>query len=200
MLGGYFFYSESVNSRVLLGAILAIVGSMVLGYGDFDGGGNALLGDFLALAGAIFVACYVLVGRGVRKKISLLPYIYIVYFSGSLVLLLGSVITKQPLTGYPFDTWVWFVALAVVSTIFGQSFFSWALKYVKAVVVSISILGEPVGATLLAFIIWKQVPDFLQVVGGILIIFGLAIFIRFSQYSNQNERANRRACSKGGYL
>lgn len=110
MLGGYFFYSESVNSRALLGAMLAIVGSMVLGYGDFDGGGNALLGDFLALAGAIFVAGYVLVGRGVRQKIALLPYLYCIFF-WFLGAAFGSVITKQSLSGYPFDTWVWWSIL-----------------------------------------------------------------------------------------
>lgn len=74
-------------------------------------------------------------------------------------------------------TWVWFTCLAIIPTIFGHSLFNWALKYVKAAVVSVSILGEPIGATLLALLIFGEVPTALQLTGGLVILAGLYIFI-----------------------
>lgn len=70
------------------------------------------------------------------------------------------------------------MALALVPTIMGHTVFNWALRYVKAAVVSVSILGEPVGATILAYFIFDQVPTMLQLMGGAVIITGLMIFIR----------------------
>ncbi|HEY3425277.1 MAG TPA: DMT family transporter [Negativicutes bacterium] len=178
MFGGYLLYGETIGYRSLLGALIATCGGIILGYGDMNFGSQALLGDGFALAGSVFVACYLLIGRNMRKELDLLPYTYIVYLSATLVLLLGNeVFTNQPLTGYPLSTWGWFVALAVVPNLLGHSIFSWALRYVKATVVSVSILGEPVGASLLSYIIWNQIPAALQVAGGILIIIGLIIFI-----------------------
>jgi drug/metabolite transporter (DMT)-like permease len=84
---------------------------------------------------------------------------------------------KNPLGPYPGWTWVYFLALALVPTIGGHTVFNWALKYVKAAVVSVSILGEPIGATILAYIIFHQVPTALQLTGGSIIIAGLALFI-----------------------
>ncbi|BBB90394.1 MAG TPA: DMT family transporter [Methylomusa anaerophila] len=158
MAGGYLFYREKVSYTSLLGAAISICGGIILGFGDMNSGSNALLGDFLALAGSFFIACYLLIGSNIRKQMHVIPYTYIVYFSASIVLLFGSLITGQPLAGYPPSTWSWFFAMAVVPNILGQTVFSWALKYVKTAVVSVSILGEPAGATILAFIIWNQIP------------------------------------------
>ncbi len=185
MLGGFWLFNEKIGWQALGGALLSITGGIILGYGDFALGSDALWGDCLALAGSLFVACYLLIGRNVRKQVDWLPYVYTVYCSAAVVLLLGAWTAKQPLTGYSFATWCWLVALAVVPNILGHSVFNWALKYVKAAVVSVSILGEPVGATILAFIIWQQLPTMVQVTGGILIISGVAVFILSSRTNDQ---------------
>lgn len=175
--GGYLFYREGVNLRGLLGAALALAGSIVIGFGDFGLGGQALYGDLLAFAGAFFVAGYMLVGRGIRGRLSLFPYIIIVYGVTALVLLLAVLAFGQPLYPYPAVTWLMFLLLAVVPTIFGHTVFNWALRYVNAAVVSVSILGEPVGATILAYFIFSQVPGVMQLAGGVMIITGLVVFI-----------------------
>ncbi|WP_084327240.1 DMT family transporter [Desulfofundulus thermocisternus] len=178
VLGGYLLYREKIALPGLAGAALALLGSVMVGVGDFQIGGRAFWGDILAFAGAIFVAGYVLIGRGLRHRLSLLPYIFVVYGASAVTLLAGALLAGVPLFPYPPTTWLWFFLLALVSTIFGHTIFNWALRYVKAAVVSVSLLGEPVGATILAYFIFHQVPSFLQLAGGLAIIAGLAIFIR----------------------
>lgn len=175
--GGYVFYRERIRPLGLAGAGLAISGGILVGISDFQVGGQALYGDLLAFSGALLVAGYVLIGRGLRRHLSLLPYIFTVYGMATLVLLVCALVMGNSLWPYPVWTWVWFLALAVVPTIGGHTVFNWALKYVKAAVVSVSTLGEPVGATILAYFIFHQVPTVLQLVGGSIIIIGLAIFI-----------------------
>lgn len=92
-----------------------------------------------------------------------------------------NLVSLTPLYPYPGMDWIWFLALAVIPTIFGHTVFNWALRYVKAAVVSVSILGEPVGATLMAFFIFKEVPGLMQIMGGLAIIAGLYIFIAASR-------------------
>lgn len=175
--GGYFLYGEKVGKVGLLGAALALLGSVVIGINDFQVGGQALWGDILAFAGAIFVAVYVLIGRKLRATMSVLPYTFLVYGSSTVILVLMNVFVGSPFYPYSPMTWFWFLCLAIFPTIFGHSLFSWALKYVKAAVVSVSILGEPVGATILAYFIFNEVPSAMQLLGGSIIITGLCIFI-----------------------
>ncbi len=173
----YLFHQEKIGIKGLLGAGLALTGSIVIGFYDFRIGGQALYGDILAIAGAIFVAGYLLIGRGLRARMSLLPYTFLVYGSAVLVLLALNLAFDSSFYPYPTMTWLWFLALAIVPTLFGHSVFNWALKYVKTAVVSVSILGEPVGATILACIIFGEVPSLMQLTGGSIIIAGLYIFI-----------------------
>ncbi|WP_031517972.1 DMT family transporter [Desulfofalx alkaliphila] len=175
--GGYFLYKEKISRKGLAGAGLALTGSIIIGINDFQVGGQALLGDLLAFAGAIFVAGYVLIGRSLRFRLSLFTYVTLVYSASAVTLMLCSLVMELPF--YPYDgaTWMWFLMLAVIPTIFGHTVFNWALRYVKAAVVSVSILGEPVGATILAYFIFGEVPTMLQLLGGAVIITGLYIFI-----------------------
>ncbi|WP_073240082.1 DMT family transporter [Desulforamulus putei] len=175
--GGYFFYRERINKVGLLGAALALAGSVIIGINDFQIGGQALRGDLLAFAGAVFVACYVLIGRNLRARMSLLPYTFLVYGAATIVLVVLNIFYGSSFYPYPTMTWVWFVCLAVFPTIFGHSLFNWALKYVKAAVVSVSTLGEPVGATILACFIFGEIPSPLQLAGGGIILAGLYLFI-----------------------
>jgi len=184
--GGYLFFQEKISVRGMIGAAMALAGSIVIGFGDFSVGGKALYGDFLAFAGAFFVAGYMLVGRGVRNRLSLFPYIIVVYSVAMVLLILGALALRLPFYPYPPVTWLMFLLLAVFPTIFGHTVFNWALRYVNASVVSVSILGEPVGASILAYFFFQQVPTAAQVMGGLLIICGLVVFI-FSSTANNRE-------------
>lgn len=175
--GGYLFYQEKLSSRGFLGAALALTGSIVIGINDFQVGGQALWGDILAFAGAFFVAVYVLIGRSLRSHLPLLPYVFLVYGAATVTLLIFCLVARLPFYPYQPIDWLWFLLLAIIPTIFGHTVFNWALRYVKAAVVSVSILGEPVGATILAYFIFHEIPTLLQVAGGLIIISGLYLFI-----------------------
>lgn len=174
---GFLFLKEKFSPKTLLGAGLALSGSILVGAGDFQIGGKALLGDILAFSGAFFIAVYFLIGRNLRGKLSLFPYVFLVYGTATAFLFVANLCTRAPLYPYPYLDWVWFVALAVFPTIGGHTVFNWALRYVKTMVVSVSILGEPVGATILAFLIFKEVPGYLQLFGGLIIITGIYLFL-----------------------
>ncbi|MHB1043499.1 MAG: DMT family transporter [Eubacteriales bacterium] len=185
--GGYFFFKEKLSLRGLAGAAITLTGSVIVGISDLRVGGEALRGDILAFGGAFFVAVYVLIGRSLRGRLSLFPYVFMVYGTSAAFLLIFNLATGTALYPYPPMDWLWFLALAVVPTIFGHTIFNWALRFVKAAVVSVSILGEPVGATVLAYFIFKEAPGPLQLIGGITIIFGLYYFISSSGASGDGS-------------
>lgn len=175
--GSALLLGERITPRGLIGAVLALAGSIIIGINDFQIGGQAFWGDVLAFAGALFIAGYVLIGRILRATMDVIPYTFLVYGAATVLLGTFSVAADQPLGPYPTNTWIVFLALAILPTLLGHSVFNWALRYVGAAVVSVSILGEPVGASILAYFIFGQVPTFLQVIGGLIIIGGLAFFL-----------------------
>jgi drug/metabolite transporter (DMT)-like permease len=135
--------------------------------------GSARLGDLLALVGAIAIAFYVMIGRKLRAKVSLLAYVVPLYSICALALFAAAYAHGDRITGYDVTDYGYFMALALVPTIFGHTVFNWALKHVKAGVVSVSFLGEPIGATLLAMIFFHQIPALTTVVCGIVILAGI---------------------------
>ncbi|MEW6105387.1 MAG: DMT family transporter [Bacillota bacterium] len=180
MLASRLFFGESAAGGAVAGAVIAVVGSAIIGLGDSAAGGSAFFGDLLALLSALMFAAYVLVGRGVRQRLSVAPYAFVVYGMCSLVLVLTCLAGSVRVYPYSTRDYVLFLALAAVPTILGHTVFNWALRYVSASVISVSVLGEPVGATLLAMALLKETPPATAVTGGILVIMGISLFTVFS--------------------
>ncbi|NPA07002.1 MAG: EamA family transporter [Chloroflexi bacterium] len=185
-LVGAWLLDESLTPGLVVGLALALVGSVIIGLGDvcaWDGGlqchelvgfgARALWGDILALMGAWAAAGYLLIGRALRKRTPLLMYITLTYSVAAVLLLLTVAVLRLPLIGYPARTYGWFLALALVPQLMGHSAFNWALRYLPASVVSVSLLGEPVGASLLAYILLHEVPSWLTLMGGALVLTGI---------------------------
>lgn len=183
---GYIFFKEKISTKSMAGAALALAGSILVGAADFQIGGKALLGDILAFSGAFFIAVYFLIGRQLRVKLSLFPYVFFVYGSAAAFLFIANLLAKIPFYPYPPLDWLWFLALTIIPTIGGHTVYNWALRYVKTIVVSVSILGEPVGATILAFLIFREIPGGLQLLGDLIIITGLYIFLTASRSEEKN--------------
>jgi drug/metabolite transporter (DMT)-like permease len=139
---------------------------------------EALIGDGLALLGAITASGYLLVGRKMRKGKDLLSYIFPVYSAGAVVLILISLASQKPFFGYPSSTYLFLFLLAIIPQLIGHTTFNWALKYLPASMVAIAILGEPVGSTLLAFFILREGLTPLKIIGGILIFAGILIALK----------------------
>ncbi|MDI6894636.1 MAG: DMT family transporter [Bacillota bacterium] len=177
MAGSHFLYRERVPPLGLAAAGLAIAGSALIGGGDVRAGGASLWGDVLAFTGAAMVAGYVLIGRRLRQKLSLLGYTVPVYGVCSLLLFLMSALNGQRLTGFPGRDWLLFLALAVVPTIGGHTLYNYCLRYLPAHVVSVASLGEPVGASLLVLALLGEVPAVTTMLGGVLVLGGIAWFL-----------------------
>lgn len=197
---GSFTLREHLGQRVWLGLGMALVGGVVVGVSDacaMQGlrlscppiqdfiQGQAFLGDMLALVGAIMGAAYLVIGRRLRHRTSLLPYIFVVYGMAALVLVilaagncLGLIVTgsgcRSPWSFAP-ETYLWFLLLAVFPQLIGHSSFNWALRYLSAAYVSITLLGEPIGSTILAFFLLGETPTVIKVFGAILILLGIYV-------------------------
>jgi len=182
---GYIFFKERISTKSMAGAALALTGSILVGAADFQIGGKALLGDILAFSGAFFIAVYFLIGRQLRVKLSLFPYVFLVYGSAAVFLFIANLLAGIPFYPYPPLDWLWFIMLTIIPTIGGHTVYNWALRYVKTIVVSVSILGEPVGATILAFLIFREIPGWLQLLGDLIIISGLYIFLTAARSEKQ---------------
>lgn len=179
-LGAFIFLKEKVPAKALLAGVLAVAGSVIIGISDFQIGGRALWGDFLALSGGILIAGYVLIGRSLRQRFSLIVYTFIAYGSCSLILLLMDVLSGTPLTPYSTKNWLLFLAMALIPTIMGHSLLNWNLKWLPASTVSVSVLGEPIGASILAGLFLSELPTGLQIVGAALILTGIYLFMKLS--------------------
>ncbi|RNB56843.1 DMT family transporter [Brevibacillus gelatini] len=191
-IGGYFFFGERVRLLALTGGLLAIAGSFVIGWGDFQVGGMALLGDALALLGAMTVTGYWLVGQYIRQHMSSFTYTLVVYTATSVILVAYDLVLGYPLVGYPAQDWGWFFCLALFPTLLGHSIFNWVIKWLNTTTISMGILGEPIGTAILAYFILGEVVTVPQWVGGLIIIAGIYVFIRYNQPAkgvSQGEQA-----------
>ena len=177
-LASRFLLKERVSRQMFVGIAISVLGGMIIGYGDFGLGLRELLGDLLAIAGAVAVSGYWLVGRRLRRQLSLLPYIFLVYATAAAFMIVLCLVTGHSFSGYPGQTYLMFFLLAVVPQIIGHSSFNWALKYLPATFVVISTLGEPVGSTILAHFILNEVPTLAKIGGGVLILAGIYISSR----------------------
>lgn len=171
----HFFLKETLAHRTLVGIALAIVGSAGIALGDGRVGAHRLVGDGLALLGAVAIAGHMLIGRRLRTRLSLLGYIFPVYAVAAIVLMVCALATGTPLTGYPSQAWLWLLLIALIPQILGHSSFNWALGHLPAAYVSLATLAEPVGATLLAWLILREAPTWAAVGGGALILIGLGL-------------------------
>jgi drug/metabolite transporter (DMT)-like permease len=176
-IGSWLLLRERLTRPVVYGLIVAIAGSFVIGYGDMvqTARSASLLGNSLALVGALMVTGYWLIGRRVRGSLSLAPYVAIVYSMAAVVLLMMVGVARQPLTGYGTITYVFLVLLALVPQLVGHSSFNWALARLPAVFVAVATLGEPIGATVLAYFLLGETPTTVRMFGAVLVLAGIAV-------------------------
>lgn len=186
------FLKEKLTKTIVIGMLLTLIGGTIIGFSEgciWDGGiscasragvglAEASKGNFLALAGAWAIAGYLLIGRRLRAKMNLIPYIFLVYGMASLVMLVILVLTHNTLFGYTPKTYLWLLAIAIFPQLIGHSTYNWALRYLPVALVAVTTLGEPIGSSILAFIILKETPSTLQIIGGALILTGIYVTSR----------------------
>jgi len=178
---------EHLGRAALVGLALALLGGTIVGLADacvWNRGlacpslstalqGRAMWGNFLALAGAWAVTGYLVIGRKLRAKMSLIPYIFVVYGMASLALIVIMFALGESPLGYQPVTYLWILALALVPQLIGHSTYNWALRYLPASLVATANLGEPIGSAILALFILGESPTLFTLFGGALILAGI---------------------------
>jgi drug/metabolite transporter (DMT)-like permease len=177
-LGSWLFLRERPSLLLAAGIILAAIGSIVISWGDLGRGEAHLFGNLLALAGAVMIAGYLMIGRRVRARRSLTTYIALVYGSASVTLILIVIVARQPMFGFSPAAYGWLLALALVPQLVGHSTLNWSLRYLSATYVAIITLSEPIGSGILAFIILGEVITRSTAAGGALVLAGIYIASR----------------------
>lgn len=183
-LASWLFLREKLSRPIVIGLIVSVAGGIIVGLSDSAGFGLAgaqLWGDFLALAGAWFVAGYLLIGRQLRDRMSLIAYIFVVYGSAA-VLLIGLGLASgasfmADAAGVPYQPigLVWLILMALFPQLLGHSSYNYALRFLPTTYVAVVALAEPVGTSILAFFLLNELPPPLTIVGALVILIGIAI-------------------------
>jgi drug/metabolite transporter (DMT)-like permease len=183
---------EKVGSRFYWGMAVAIIGGICIAISGpcrlsttglscsgsvFERGSQTLLGMALALFGAWMASGYMLIGRKMRLKLDNLSYTTSVYTVSAIVLILALILRGEKVLGYSPQIYALFVALAVIPQLLGHSVLNYSLEVLPATIVSMALLGEPVGSTILAVIFLNEIPSILEIIGGIFILLGIVISV-----------------------
>jgi drug/metabolite transporter (DMT)-like permease len=180
---------ENVSRRGLIGIALSLVGAVVISGGDLGLSRRAAFGDVLALLGAVMAAAYFVSGRSVRRRLSLVPYVAIAYATCAALLAVIVGVAGQPFSGFPAKVWLLFALMALIPQFLGHTVFNYLLAEVEASVVAIAVTGEPVGATLLAFAFFGELPRWTAFAGGALILAGIYVTISAQSRRRAGELA-----------
>lgn len=171
-----FVSGRKFKATALIGCAIALCGCVIIGLGDFRISGKSLLGDILAFVAAGVIALYFFVGSAVRKDISTVTYSVLSYLVSAVILFCYILLRGDAFVGYTGQSWGTFIGLALVCNIGGQFVFNLLLKKVPPSAVTMSILGEPIGTCILAWLVLHESISFRQFVGIAAIMAGLFMF------------------------
>ncbi|MFB6291550.1 MAG: DMT family transporter [Candidatus Bipolaricaulia bacterium] len=178
------FLDKKPSKSFLIGLTVAAIGSFLIGFGDFQGAEFELIGDVLALAGAVMAAGYFLIGGEVRQRINILPYIFVVYGFSSVFLFAFCLVAGLPLVSYSASNYSLFLLLAIIPTLIGHTAFNWLLSEVKASLIGVTILGEPIGSSLLAIVFFEEYPSYWVIAGGTFVLISIYFLWREEELNN----------------
>jgi drug/metabolite transporter (DMT)-like permease len=187
------FLKERLTRLAMLGMLVALAGGILVGIseacsinaaglscpvvGDLFRG-RAMLGNLLALAGAMAASAYLLVGRWLRSTLSLIVYITTVYGVAAIVLMVMAIGSGSPLVGFSWLAYLAFLGLAVGPQLLGHTSINYGLRHLSASFVSVALLGEPMGSTVLAMLLLNETPSVLEIMGGVIILAGIYLASR----------------------
>lgn len=186
LLISFFIFKEKQDAKTVLATVGAVAGSAIIAFSDsgFAMGKldkTSLLGDLFATIGAIAVAVYFLAGSFLRKNINTFQYITLVYGFSAIFTLIFAILSGERFTGYRPISYFYMLLLALIPQLLGHTSFNWALKHLKANAVAISTLGEPIGASILAYIFFGQTVGFLKLTGMAVVLVSIAVALKNSK-------------------
>ena len=173
---------ERPRGAAIAGILLTLAGSVLIFSADASRGSGPeaapMLGNVLALAGAMSASGYLLMGRALRARVSLTAYIWLAYSTAAVLLLAAALAAGVSIVSVPSTAWMFMVALALGPQLIGHTTFNWALRRLTATFVAVAILGEPVGAAILAWLFFEEGFTSLQLIGFVLLLAGIFVAAR----------------------
>jgi len=182
------FLHVKLHRFVVIGLLIAFAGGIVIGLaggGDTGSSDGTLIGGILSLVGAATFAIYLVIGRSLRTRMPLTPYIWLVYGIAALFLLVLMIGSGAPVTGYTPNAYLMIVLLAIVPQLIGHSSFNYAVRFLSATFVGIAVQLEPIGSALAAYLIFNEVPLPMQIWGSLAILGGVIL----ASFGDKNEAA-----------
>lgn len=176
-LGSRFVLNEPTRPALFLGLAIAIIGAALIAFADTDGGRDSLWGDLLASVGAVSVSVYFLTGRILRRQLGTTAYAVMSYGTAALVLFFTALLLQLPLAGFSYQVFGLFVLIALIPQVIGHTSFNWALKHLSAPTVSVLLLGEPIGASILAYLLLGEKVSGWTLAGGMTTLLGVGIVL-----------------------
>ena len=173
----YFLWGERLGKLTAGGIVIALSGVIFINYSGFNFSSEAIIGDLLALAAGFSMGAYLLIGGQLRARIDILTYLTLIYSGAAIMLLITAASLGYSFTGYSPTTYVMMVLLALVPQLIGHSLLNLAVRLVPVTLVSVAILGEPIGATILGYFILGEVPTVSEVAGGFLVLAGIFMVV-----------------------
>lgn len=180
------FLKEKANKKAVAGIVVAFVGAAIISGGDYSFSTTALIGDLFAFGGALFMALYLLAGKKYRDNINATVYVFLIFTSCWLVFGIEMLVTATPFTGYGGDSFFWIFILAMVCQIGAHAVFNWCLGYVKAIYLATWETCEVIIASLLAALVFFEIPSIWQYVGGAITILGLLYYNRHEEKQEED--------------
>jgi drug/metabolite transporter (DMT)-like permease len=172
------FLGDRIRRAVAVGIGIAFAGAVMISGFDFSLSTRAFAGDLLALTGAAAVAGHRIVALGPRRRISLLPLVAIMYGVCAVVLVLVVLVSGTRATGFEAQTWLWMALLALGPQVIGHTLFNLLLRDVDPTVIAVAIMGEAIGASLLALALFGEIPSTGAIGGGALLLTGIFVAVR----------------------
>ena len=172
---GWIVFGEKLNKNGITGTFLALFGIVILFWGDLVEDPGNFRGNFLAFISGILAGLYYLGGRKHRKKISLPTYAFIVYLSSAITMWIVVLVQGLEYKSISKSEFQLFFVMALVPTLLGHTMQNWALAFLPAYVISITLLAEPVGSGLLAWHLFDEVPSLGVLIGGLIVLFGVCV-------------------------
>ncbi len=174
----WLWFREKPSRMTGVGMAIALTGSLLVGFGDTDSGvgSNPPLGDALALVGSWAVSLYLLLGREAQRRgLGIRNHILVVYSTAAVVLLPLPLLFQTGYIGYPRQVYLWIGLMALFPQLVGHTSFNWAIRWISPTLVTLTILAEPVGSSILGLLIFGEIPGALVLIGAAVILVGVAI-------------------------
>lgn len=172
------FLKERLTRSAIAAMLLAFAGSISLVWQGAMTDSRHLTGDVLALIGAVFASAYLILGRRVRKSLTVESYTLLAYWSSAITIGLVCLLTSPQLFVVTYRDLLITCALALVCTVLGHTLFNWSLEFVSASFVAVMILGEPIGSSVWAAMLFDEVPTIVQAIACMTLLVGIFLFAR----------------------